>query len=283
MSPARTLILTALAMLAFAGNSLLCRAALAGTTIDPASFTTLRLVSGAIALWLLTRGARGPATHDANWRSAATLFVYAAAFSFAYVSLPAASGALILFGAVQATMIGHGLWRGERFRGLQLVGLSLACAGLVGLLLPGISAPPLGSSVLMLGAGIAWGVYSLRGAKGTAPAMTTAGNFWRAAIISLLLYVLFIYGTSLDIADIDRAGVAYALASGAITSGLGYVIWYMALPGLKAISAASAQLSVPLIAALGGVILLGEPTSLRLVVAGAAILGGIGLVIYRAR
>jgi drug/metabolite transporter (DMT)-like permease len=283
MSYARTLALTALAMLAFAGNSLLCRAALSGTGIDPASFTMIRLVSGAAALWLLTRGTSGQATHDANWRSAAALFVYAAAFSFAYVSLPAASGALILFGAVQATMIGHGLWRGERFRGLQWVGLLVACAGLVGLLLPGISAPPMASSALMLGAGIAWGIYSLRGAKGTAAALTTAGNFWRAAAIALLLYALFIQLTFPDGTGIDRAGLAYALASGAITSGLGYVIWYMALPGLKAISAASAQLSVPLIAALGGVVLLGEPFNLRLAIATVAILGGIGLVIYKAR
>jgi len=283
MSSARTLALTALAMLAFAGNSLLCRAALTGTGIDPASFTMIRLVSGALVLWLLTRGTRGQAAHDANWRSAAALFVYAAAFSFAYVSLPAASGALILFGAVQATMISHGLWRGERFQGLQWVGLLMACAGLVGLLLPGISAPPLAGSALMLGAGIAWGIYSVRGAKGTAPAMTTAGNFWRAAVISLLLYAMFIQRTFPDGAGIDRAGLAYALASGAITSGLGYVIWYMALPGLKAISAASAQLSVPLIAALGGVVLLGEPFNLRLAMATVVILGGIGLVIFRSR
>jgi drug/metabolite transporter (DMT)-like permease len=139
------------------------------------------------------------------------------------------------------------------------------------------------SSALMLGAGIAWGIYSLRGAKGTAAALTTAGNFWRAAAIALLLYALFIQLTFLDGTGIDRAGLAYALASGAITSGLGYVIWYMALPGLKAISAASAQLSVPLIAALGGVVLLGEPFNLRLAIATVAILGGIGLVIYKAR
>jgi len=276
MTKLRVFALTALAMLAFAGNSLLCRVAFTDTSIDPATFTSVRLVSGALALWLLTRSGRTVMNSGSNWISAAALFVYAAAFSFAYVHLPAATGALLLFGAVQATMIAWGLWRGERLRPVQFIGLLLAGAGVIALLLPGISAPPLAGSLLMLGAGVAWGIYSLRGAGGADPARTTAGNFIRAAVMALVLSVFLAQG-----AAIDTWGVVYAVASGAVTSGLGYVIWYMALPALKAISAASAQLSVPLIAALGAVVFLGESLSLRLALAGVAILGGIGLVIYQ--
>jgi len=272
----RVFVLTALAMLAFAGNSLLCRVAFTDTTIDPASFTSIRLVSGAVALWLLTRQGRGKAASGSNWISAAALFIYAAGFSFAYVHLPAATGALLLFGAVQATMIAWGLWLGERLRPVQFIGLLLACAGVIALMLPGISTPPLAGSLLMLGAGLAWGVYSLRGPGGADPARTTAGNFIRAAVMAVVLSAFL-----LQSAAIDTRGVVYAVASGAVTSGLGYVIWYMALPALKAISAATAQLSVPLIAALGAVVFLGESLSLRLALAGAAILGGIGLVIYQ--
>jgi drug/metabolite transporter (DMT)-like permease len=162
MSFARILTLTTLAMLAFAGNSLLCRMALKHTSIDAASFTTIRLVSGAIMLWLVVRFRSETSNGDGNWFSAFALFAYAAGFSFAYVSLPAATGALLLFGAVQATMIGYGIWAGERLLKPQLFGLILALAGLVGLLLPGLSAPPLSGSLLMLGAGVAWGIYSLR-------------------------------------------------------------------------------------------------------------------------
>ncbi len=274
MPPARLFAVTALAMLAFAGNSLLCRAALAHTGIDPASFTTLRLASGAITLWLVARLTRGAQTGGGNWPSALALFGYAAGFSFAYVSLPTATGALLLFGAVQATMIGHGLWQGERLLRWQLVGLALALGGLVGLLLPGLSAPPLGGSLLMLGAGVAWGVYSLRGRGAGDPTRVTAGNFLRAAPIALVLSLLAYRSAALD-----SAGVGYAVASGALASGIGYAIWYTALPALKATSAATVQLSVPVIAALGGVILLGESVTLRLLLASAAILGGIALVI----
>lgn len=178
MSNARIVGLTTLAMLAFAGNSLLCRIALQHASIDAASFTTIRLVSGALILWLIT--GRNPASkrsHGGNWASAAALFAYAAGFSFAYVNLPAATGALLLFGAVQTTMIGYGLWSGERLTGLQLVGLALACGGIVGLLLPGISAPPIFSAALMLGAGVAWGIYSLRGRRTTDPIHVTGEIF----------------------------------------------------------------------------------------------------------
>lgn len=278
MHRARIATLTTLAMLAFAGNSLLCRAALEHTSIDPASFTSIRLVSGALMLWLLLRLKRSTAKGEGNWPSALALFAYAASFSFAYESLPAASGALLLFGAVQATMIGHGVWAGERFRKLQLVGLVLALAGLVGLLLPGLSAPPLMGSLLMMGAGMAWGVYSLRGRGQGDATLVTAGNFLRAAPIALALSVLMLSQLSMDI-----AGVLYALASGALTSAVGYAIWYTALPALKATSAATVQLSVPVIAALGGIVFLGESITLRLVLASLAILGGIAMVILEKR
>jgi len=278
MSRSRVLVLTLLAMLAFAGNSLLCRAAFHATRIDAASFTTIRVVAGAIALWLIVRARSGKAEAAGSWPSALALFAYAGAFSFAYLSLTAATGALLLFGAVQATMIGHGLWRGERLRGWQLLGLACALGGLVGLLLPGLSAPPLHGAVLMLAAGFAWGVYSLR-AKGSGdPLRVTAGNFLRAVPFALALSLAMLPSTSLD-----AAGAALAIASGAITSGIGYAIWYTALPSLKAASAATVQLSVPLITALGGVVLLGEPPTLRLLLAAVAILGGIALVIAEKR
>jgi len=276
MSPSRTLLFTALAMLAFAANSLLCRLALRDTGIDAASFTSMRLLSGAIALWLIVRRRNGSALRAGNWISAAALFVYAAAFSFAYLSLSAATGALLLFGAVQATMIGVGLWRGERLSGLQTLGLVLALAGLAGLLLPGLSAPPLLGGALMLSAGAAWGVYSLRGRGVADAAAATAGNFLRAAPLALLLSAL-----QLSPQHLDAHGLAYAFVSGALTSGVGYVVWYSALPGLKATQAATVQLSVPVITALGGIALLGESLSWRLVLAAVAILGGIALVLRK--
>ena len=267
--------LTTLAMLAFAANSLLCRLALRDGHIDAASFTTLRVCSGALVLWLLLRmrGGGNGATHG-NWPSALALFVYAAGFSFAYLSLSAATGALLLFGAVQATMIGYGLWHREHLNRLQSIGLVLAAAGLTALLLPGLSAPPLLGSLLMALAGIAWGIYSLRGRGGTDPAASTAGNFARAAPLALGLSAI-----TLSQAQTDTAGIAYALASGALASGIGYVIWYMVMPQLRATSAASVQLSVPVIAALGGVLFLGEAITPRLVYSSIAILGGIALVI----
>ena len=274
MSYARIIALTSLAMIAFAGNSLLCRVALEQTSIDAASFTTIRLVSGAVMLWLVVRMRRGTYTGGGSWLSAFALFAYAAGFSFAYVSLSAATGALLLFGAVQATMIGYGVWMGERLLKLQLVGFMLALGGLIGLLLPGLSAPPLYGSALMLGAGVAWGIYSLRGKGAGDPTRVTAGNFLRAVPIAVVLSILMLNNTSLD-----TAGFWYAVSSGVLASGIGYAIWYTALPALKATNAATVQLSVPVIAALGGVIVLGEPISLRLVLASVAILGGIALVI----
>ncbi len=274
MSVARVALLTVLALIAFAANSLLCRLALRQTTIDAASFTAIRLISGALVLWLLVRSRGDRRIGEGNWISALALFAYAAAFSFAYLSLSAGTGALLLFGAVQVSMIGHGIWRGERLRGVQLLGLSLAGAGLVGLVLPGLSAPPLGGSLLMLAAGVAWGVYSLRGRGGGDPLQVTAGNFLRAVPPALLSCLAF-----RDQLAVDVAGALYALASGAVASGVGYAIWYSALPALKSTSAASLQLSVPVLAAGGGIVFLGEAVSVRLLLASAGILGGIAMVI----
>lgn len=289
MIPARALFFTALAMLAFAGNSLLCRVALKDTSIDAASFTSIRLVSGAITLWLIVKMRRRSQADvgQGNWISALALFVYAIAFSFAYVQLSAATGALLLFGAVQATMIGRGLWVGDKLGALQWAGFLLAVAGLAGLLLPGLSAPPMTSAAWMISAGVAWGVYSLRGKGAGDPTHVTAGNFIRAAPMAVLLSLVIFAGSRLGgrIGEpaLDTNGLLYAVASGAITSGIGYAIWYTALPALKATQAATVQLSVPVIAAFGGIVWLGESLSWRLVLASAAILGGIALVILEKR
>lgn len=270
----RVAVLTTLAMLAFAGNSLLCRAALGGDVIDPGSFTAIRLVSGALTLALIVRLRKNGAAANGSWPSALALFAYAAGFSFAYVSLPAATGALLLFGAVQATMIGTGLWRGERLLTMQAIGLLLALGGLVGLLLPGVSTPPLIGSALMLISGVAWGVYSLRASGGGDPTRVTAGNFIRAVPFALMLVLLTHRHSTFDL-----TGVVLAVASGVITSGIGYAIWYAVLPTLKATLAATVQLSVPVIAALGGIVLLDESGNLRLALASIAVLCGIALVI----
>lgn len=272
--PAGIALLTAAAMVAFAANSLLCRVALRHTAIDAASFTAIRILSGALALMILVQWRHGSLAGAGNWWSAAALFVYAAGFSFAYESLPAGTGALLLFGAVQTTMIGAGLRAGEHLHGRQIAGLALALAGLVGLVLPGISAPPLAGSLLMLSAGVAWGVYSLRGRGQSDPTRVTAGNFVRAMPMAAGLSLISWQGTSWD-----AAGIACAVVSGAVTSGLGYAVWYRALPGIRAASAATVQLSVPVLAALGGVALLGEKVTPRLAVTSAGILCGIALVV----
>ena len=274
MSPARVVALTILALLAFAGNSLLCRAALSRTHIDAASFTTVRLLAGALALWAMVALRGGAGNGKGNLWSALALFAYAAGFSFSYLHLSAAAGALLLFGAVQATMIGYGLWSGERLRHLQLAGLLLALAGLAGLLLPGFSAPPLASALLMLGAGMAWGIYSIRGKSAGDALKVTAGNFLLALPMALAVSLLLLRDASFD-----PPGIGYAVLSGALTSGLGYAIWYTALPFLKSTTAAAVQLGVPVLAALGGVAVLDEPLTPRLVAASIAIIGGIALVV----
>ena len=267
--------LTIAAMLAFAGNSLLCRLALRTTTIDAASFTAVRLISGAATLLAIVvlRAGLAATKGAGSWGSALSLFTYAAGFSFAYRELPAATGALLLFGAVQATMIGVGLLRGERLGARKGLGLVIAVGGLVALLLPGLAAPPMRGAALMLAAGAAWGVYSLRGRGAGDPTAVTAGNFVRAVVPAVALGAATWSGFS-----VDRAGVAYAVASGAVTSGCGYAIWYTALRGLSATTAATVQLSVPVLATVGGAMLLGEPVTVRLVASSVAVLGGIAIV-----
>ncbi|KAF3996524.1 DMT family transporter [Glaciimonas immobilis] len=289
MSSTRLTLLTLFAMLSFAGNSVLCRLALKQTSIDATSFTAIRLVSGALILTLLVlyrrRSASGTAErHTAHraiggsWSSACALFVYAAGFSFAYVSLPTGTGALLLFGAVQATMILGGLWSGERLSARQITGFLLALVGLIVFMLPGLSAPPLPGALLMLSAGFAWGIYSLRG-RGVANASNaTAGNFLRAALLSIMLSAVLLAQQKLD-----EWGILYAVLSGAIASGIGYTVWYAALRGLTATRAASVQLSVPVIAALAGVLFLHEPITMRLLLASVVILGGVGLVVVNKR
>ncbi len=276
LTTARVLPLTILALIAFAGNSLLARLALTQTRIDPASFTSIRLISGAMVLFLIFELRRGRTSRGGSWPSAIALFVYAAAFSFAYVKLTTGTGALLLFGAVQATMITAGLVRGERLGAVQWAGLLLAYGGLIGLVLPGVSSPPTASAALMLAAGVAWGAYSLR-AKGAGDAIAaTAGNFARAIPLTIVMSIV-----ARDARSLDRDGVLYAVLSGALASGVGYAVWYTALRGLRATSAATVQLSVPVLAALGGVLLLGEPLTLRLTAMAAAILGGVALVVLR--
>jgi drug/metabolite transporter (DMT)-like permease len=272
----RIVMLTLLAMVAFASNSLLCRLALRQTTIDAASFTFIRLWSGAIALWLIVITRKTARSNVGSWTSGLALFAYAAAFSFAYISLSAGTGALLLFGMVQATMIFWGLWKGERLSARQWFGLAIALGGLIALVFPGLSAPPIAGALLMTAAGIAWGIYSLRGKGAGDPTGVTAGNFWHSVVFAAVLSMALLRSTNLDL-----GGIRYAIASGALASGIGYVIWYSVLPELKATTAATVQLSVPVLAAVGGILFLGESITLRLLFASLLILGGIGLVITK--
>lgn len=276
MSLARLCVLTSLAMVAFASNSILCRLALNETNIDAASFTSLRLISGAVVLWLLLsmRGRLGK--HQGNWLSALALFAYAALFSYAYLDLAAGTGALILFGAVQVSMIGYGVFNSEQLSFMQWIGLGVALTGLIGLVLPGITAPPLIAAIMMAGSGIAWGVYSIRGKSNEDASLVSLGNFLLTAPLALALVFLAAISHGLTI---DLTGIGYALASGSLASAVGYMIWCSVLPELTAMNAATVQLSAPVLAAIGGVLLLAEPLSLRMVLASIAILGGIALVI----
>lgn len=270
------LLLTSATMIAFAANSVLARLALSTTETGAASFTAVRLAAGALVLWTIVRARREAV--GGSWASAMALLVYAAAFSVAYLHLAAGTGALVLFGAVQLTMIGWGIFQGDRLGLPVWTGIALAVGGLVVLLLPGLTAPPLVPALGMAASGVGWGVYSLRGRGSRHPAADTAGNFVRAVPLAALLLVPAALGDGLQM---DGPGLGYALASGAVTSGLGYVLWYAVLPHLRAASAATVQLSVPVLAALGGVALLGEAVTLRLVLASVATLGGIALVVRR--
>jgi drug/metabolite transporter (DMT)-like permease len=270
----RTIGLTIVAMLAFAANSVLCRIALAHGSIDPASFTSVRVGSGVVTLWLILAFTGRASVMHGSWRAAFALFVYAAAFSLAYITLSAGAGALLLFGAVQATMVTTGLVRGERLTASQWFGFVVALVGLAALLTPGAAAPPIRGALLMLTAGIAWGAYSLLGRGAVDPLAATAGNFLRALPMAVILLGLAaMFGTKLD-----QSGLVYAIMSGAVASGLGYTIWYAALPGLSPAQGASVQLSVPVITALIGTITLGEAITVRLTLSSVAILGGIALV-----
>jgi len=270
-----TVLFTALAMLAFAANSLLCRLALGAGTIDAAGFTGIRVASGALLLGLIVipRWRHGGVPR-VDWRAVAMLFAYMILFSFAYLSLGAGTGALILFGAVQLTMFGFALRTGEAFARLSWAGLALAVGGLVYLVSPGVTAPnPVGASLMGL-AGVAWGSYSLLGRRTADPMQVTALNFICALPLAGVTVLLSLHGL-----HVTPQGAVLATASGAVASGLGYFLWYAALRGLAATQAATVQLCVPVIAAFGGVLLLGETVSLRLILASIATLGGIALVL----
>lgn len=268
----KTTLLTAVTMIAFAANSLLARMALGSGVADPVGFTAVRLVCGALTLWALVninRRKEKP-SRPGSWRSGWWLFLYAAAFSYAYVSLSTGTGALILFAAVQATMIVGGLQLGERPPPMQWIGLATAMGGLVLLVAPGLTAPSPMGSVLMATAGVAWGLYSVRGSGSSNPVAETAGNFIRSVPFAVALAML-----SLPTVAFSLSGLLLAAVSGSLTSGLGYVLWYAALRGLTVIQASIVQLSVPVIAAFGGVIVLSEEVTVRLVVSGVLILGGV--------
>lgn len=275
----RTVVCTAAALIAFAGNSVLTRVALGRASIDAATFSTVRLAGGAgmlLAATALTRPAE--LRLSGSWISAVILFLYAIPFSFAYTSLTAGTGALILFGFVQVTMMVAALSAGERPNGLQWIGLALALGGLTYLVSPGLKAPPLTGSLLMAMAGVMWGAYSLRGRGARDPLQLNMSNFVRALPLAIAVSVL-----TRSQMVVSTEGILIALASGAITSGLGYVLWYTALRNLTATRAAVVQLLVPILAAVGGVVFLSETISLRLVLSAVVVLGGIALALTAGR
>lgn len=289
----RTIFLTAFALAAFAFNSILCRLALRGDEADAAGFTTIRLISGALtllAISLFFRSVSSPhvskGSSKANgasiwafrgsWLSALWLATYAICFSFAYLNLTAGAGALILFGSVQLTMILISLAKGDRPTILEWLGLLIALVGLVYLVLPAVSSPPLKSSLLMAAAGMSWGLYTLRGKGSSDPLRDTTGNFVRSLPFVLALGVMFLLNIHLT-----NRGIILAVLSGAVASGIGYTVWYAALKGLTSTRAAVLQLAVPVIAAAGGILFMSEEFSTRLLIAGALILGGIGLAVIK--
>jgi drug/metabolite transporter (DMT)-like permease len=276
--PRRTLMLTVAAMFCFAANSLLCRLALAPKLIDAATFTTLRVVSGAAMLCLVICLQRRsfPRLDRANPRSVAFLFAYFVFFSFAYVRLDAGSGALILIGAVQLTMFSVAFWEGERFSALQWIGLSVALLGFVYLVLPGAHAADSLGAVLMTISGIAWGCFSLVARGASDPVETNAANLIACVLPATVISLLAAHDL-----EATAAGMILAITSGGIATGIGYVVWYFALRGLPATHAATVQLSIPALVAFGGVGLLSEPLTIRVLVASAMMLGGIGLVVQR--
>lgn len=275
----KVFLLTSLAMLAFAANSIIGRMALIenadSASIDAASYTSIRLLSGAFVLLLILIVRKSELKiKNINTISAFMLFTYAICFSFSYINIATGTGALILFGSVQLTMILAGVIKGD-YPGIRATGGTvIAFSGLIYLLLPGVSAPPFNSAVLMAIAGIAWGIYSIRGRSIKNPLVATSWNFIGTLPLVLLTTVLF-HNES----HITNKGIFLAILSGALASGIGYAIWYSALPYLSAMRAATVQLTVPLIAAIGGLILLSETVTLRLIIASTAVLGGIYLTI----
>jgi drug/metabolite transporter (DMT)-like permease len=277
MTPARLVLLTALAMLAFAANSVLARLAFATAGAEPLSYTGIRLASGAVTLFALLALRRAPLRPAGSWPAAGALFGYALAFSVAYLMLGAGTGALILFASVQLGMLGWAIYRGDRPGPLEWLGLALAFIGFAWLVAPGLVAPdPLGAA-LMVGAGLCWAAYTLMGRGSSSPLADTAGNFVRASATAPVLVA-----AGLLHARLDPLAVGYAVASGAVASGLGYAIWYAALPALTRPRAAIVQLTVPALAAFGGIVFIGETLTARLVVATVAIVGGIALALLTA-
>ncbi len=272
----RTILLTSLALIAFAANSVLCRLALGGGAIDAASFTAIRLFSGVLTLLLILvlRREKSLIPRKGSWMSSLMLFLYAITFSYAYITLDTGTGALILFGAVQISMIVISLFSGNRLHVSERVGMALSFGGFVYLVLPGISTPsPLGFTLMMF-SGIAWGIYTLRGRDSESPLQDTAHNFMRTIpLIAVLMVIAF------NQAQYSFEGVIYASLSGGLASGLGYSIWYAALRGLSATQAAVIQLLVPVIAALGGILFVSEVITYRLAISASMILGGILLVV----
>lgn len=271
----QTALCTSLALLAFAANSILCRLALTGGTIDPASFTLVRLGAGAATLALLVRRpGRGTPRAAPTWTGGLLLFLYAAPFSLAYRYLTAGTGALLLFAAVQATMLVASFRAGQRPTPGQWAGLVLAFAGLTYLVAPGVTAPSPAGTGLMLVAGIAWGLYTVHGRSTGDPLLATATNFARSLPLALLLLALL-----LPAQRPQSSGLLLAVASGAAASGMGYVLWYRALRGLSTLSAGVVQLAVPVLAGLGGLIVLHERITLRLALATVLVVGGIALAL----
>ncbi|WJM80416.1 DMT family transporter [Pectobacterium brasiliense] len=274
--PSRSMVFQVIVvMTAFAANSVLCRLALKGGHIDPVSFSNLRLISGALVLLPFLRRKVGHVHSRLNVINSFLLMIYAVFFSVAYIQLDTGTGALLLFGVVQLTMVIYGLLRGEKFTIARAVGLTLALVGMALLLLPGASsAPPLASAVLMGVSGLAWAAYSIRGRSTVSPAQATAKNFMLAVPFSLL--IAYFFGVSIR-ADFTGAGLA--ILSGAVASAGAYVLWYALLPRIESVTASAVQLSVPCIAMLGGVLFLGEALTWRMSIAMIAVLSGIGLVI----
>lgn len=275
MALSKLILLAMLAMAAFAANSLLCRMALVETDISPATFTFWRLFSGAVVLAVISVMRNQKTLQEGSWVSSLALFVYAAGFSFAYISMTTGAGALVLFGAVQITMISWGLFKGEKMTAFQWGGFVLALTGLVLLLLPNAAVPKLSSAVLMLTAGMAWGVYSLRGKGVRLPIEATAGNFIRATPLALILMVVFWPEQQPEV-----EGIIYAIASGAMASGLGYALWYSILPHIAALKAATLQLTVPVLAVIAGWLLLNEVVTYRIMLSSVMVLGGVAMVIW---